>query len=225
MNKKHILFLVLTQLLILSCKDNSNHLSLRILNNKVVSSRIEISDNRIGNNYQLNTINYVLVNNSKNTYYILPPKFKAFNDLVISYGSIIIKDDIGNNIQCVYGGTHCGNNSTSHNELNMYFKDLGYRNTNLMNDYKTRCIVIHPKEKLFFENILGIPKNKISNVEYVELIPKEKYHLSLKIEIDTSFYKNRLTRSQLKNIEENKYKLYQGTIISENSVPIVFVNE
>ncbi len=57
----------------------------------------------------------------------------------------------------------------------------------------------------------------------VKLRKDKKYSAILKLKCDTTNIKKYLTWSQLKNIEENNYRLFHGTIVSENSVPIEFV--
>ncbi len=115
----------------------------------------------------------------------------------------------------------------------LYFNDYkknGYASLGYLWIDRNRVIAetnikIAAGETIFFETHLNIPVNKTRFlIEGVKLNKDKKYSATLKLKCDTTNIKKHLTWSQLKNIEENNYKLFNGTIISENSVPIEFVD-
>ncbi len=114
----------------------------------------------------------------------------------------------------------------------LMYKKLGYKKTYkwyLKNGIINESLIyLEPNEVKYFELYVNLPINspiRSCTFEYFKLNKKKNYDVKLNFHSDTTNIKKYLTWSQLKNIEENNYKLYQGTIISENSVPIVFVDE
>ncbi len=101
------------------------------------------------------------------------------------------------------------------------YESLGYYDTswNFKNyALSKKLIVVKAGESLFFEVSFKLPLGKYY---FVKLNPEEKYSGYLIFHSDTTGVKKYLTWTQLKNMEENNYKLYHGTIKS-NSIPITF---
>ena len=107
------------------------------------------------------------------------------------------------------------------NSLN-YYKTINWIDKNEI--ITNNLIYLKSNEIKYFETFVNLPYSEASNgSSYVKLDSTKNYIANLKFTSDTINIKKHLTWSQLKNIEDNNYKLYHGTIISENSVPLVFV--
>ena len=161
---------------------------------------INIQDDSFPNkNYGLNLNNLNIINNNTNK--LLQPH-DAFVSEVLSSPK---------------------NHSISFNQK------LNYTDTkwNVKNEIiSDKIIELAAGEIKYFETIVNLPYNKPSNGSFQSYIlsSTEDYSASMKFCSNTTNIKKYLTWSQLKNIEENNYKLFHGTITSENSVPIVFVD-
>ncbi len=111
-----------------------------------------------------------------------------------------------------------------------YFKNLNYNNSTIWYEknklINSNFIFIKSNEEKYFEVYINLPySDASSSANRYDLDSTKKYIANLKFISDTTNIKKYLTWSQLKNIEANNYKLYHGTIVSENSVPIVFVDK
>jgi len=110
-----------------------------------------------------------------------------------------------------------------YNNLN-YSKSLFWMEKN--QQITNNMVCLKSNEVKYFETFVNLPYNVSSdNANYVELNFSDNYNAFLKFISDTTNIKKYLTWSQLKNIKENNYKLFHGTITSENSVPVVFVDK
>ncbi len=154
--------------------------------------------------YGLDLENLVVSNNSTNK------RVKHYNSFV---------NEIINNCE----------NYTDSNFLKTHNK-LGYSNKNNWliknNNISKQIIQLPSNQVVYFETFVNLPFNKYSSGSFqsVELNRDNKYSCKITINSDTTNIKEHLTWSQLKNIEENNYKLFHGTITSKNTVPIEFVD-
>ena len=110
-----------------------------------------------------------------------------------------------------------------------YFKNLKYNNSTIWHEknklINSNFIFIKSEGEKYFEVYINLPYSDASTSgNHYDLDSTKNYNVFLKLTSDTTNIKKYLTWPQLKNIEENNYKLFHGTIISENSVPIVFVD-
>ncbi len=112
----------------------------------------------------------------------------------------------------------------------LYIKNYnknGYYNEKWIrkNIYLSEKFIKIPSGKTaFFETHVNIPFNKpsLGSLQTVKLSKKNKYSVSMIFNIDSTDIRGYLTWSQQKNLEENDYQIYHGTIKS-NTVPLIFV--
>ena len=93
-----------------------------------------------------------------------------------------------------------------------------------LNQTKENLIYINSGEVIYFETYISLPYNSPSlfSTQRLNIDLNNKYRIALTFDFDSTNVKNYLTWSQLKTIEENEYKFYQGSLES-NSVPLVFI--
>jgi len=186
-----------------------------------------------------NIVRFKIINNTSNNYFlkisnINNPLFEEQSFPNILYGldlkNLQIINDSTKEVIKSYSMLNQEVNITKDKDstlLKMYNK-LGYINNNdwitINKNLSKRIILIPSKQSIFFETAVNLPFNRPyrSVSQGILLNKKNKYSAQVILYSDTTNIKKYLTWSQLKNIEENNYKLFHGTITSENSVPIVF---
>ena len=84
--------------------------------------------------------------------------------------------------------------------------------------------IIHAHEALYFEWFIVLPfGNMLEDINYsVKLDSTKKYYAEILMHSDTIHYKKAISRTDLKTIQENGYKIFNGTIRSKNRIPIIF---
>lgn len=89
---------------------------------------------------------------------------------------------------------------------------------------ENRNFIIHPNETLYFEWFVILPfGNLIEDANYnVFLNSTKEYYAEILMHSDSINYKNILSRTDIKTIDENGCEIYNGTIKSINRVPVVF---
>jgi hypothetical protein len=250
MNTKFHLSILSFLVICYSCKNNSkNDIELGFLNKNLKAYCIKGDCTyKAAYNFEnykkksVNKVRFKIKNNSHNNYYINTYCIneyatkgctyqESFPDVSfgLSLNNLLIRDN--NKIitsdyifqKELFIETECSNYNDS--LLFKRYHSLGYKNDaqNYINYNVTKNLIkIRAGETLYFETYINLPFN---NSQFVKLSPDKKYTASLTFYADTTNLKKVLTWAQLKDIEENNYKLYQGTITSTNSIPIVFVEE
>ncbi|OYQ38085.1 hypothetical protein CHU92_06615 [Flavobacterium cyanobacteriorum] len=104
-----------------------------------------------------------------------------------------------------------------------YTELLGY---NVLQKNSFTNFTIHPNETLYFEWFLVLPFGTLTeeNKYFVKLDENKKYYAELFINSDTINIKNKISRTDKRMIEENKYKVFTGILKSKNRVPVKFNN-
>ena len=220
--KQIILFLVL--FILLGCNKKDGDLSLEITDKEVKT----LVNNKTG---QWMVVNYFLENSSNKIYLIRK---------TVNYES-------GNKRSLISNGLNFkildGKNEIPYKikriQLNESYKEYLLNKDNLESiilkkwtnsKYKNidnDIIIIHPHEKLFFQEIINLNEPSIffeKRDYYVELEKNKKYSLKMKIISDTSELMPNLPAHVLQTIKNNNLKIYNGTIQSKNEAPIEIIH-
>ncbi len=227
-------------LLIFSCSPK-NEIRITILNNQLNLTNF---DNEL--TFKKNHIKIKIENLSTNNYVIsnfcFPNKFKycsmsssafpAFNGTLDLDNLLFINDSNDTIFKPTGYFIHPTDKFVLNEILNdsiikSKYKNIGYKSDDFIffnKNLKDQLIYLKSNETLYFETFIDFPIN-LNYTKFVKLKKQKNYSATLIIHSDTTNIKKYLTWSQLKNIEANNYKLYHGTIVSENSVPIVFVDK
>lgn len=234
-------------LTLMSCRNKEGRLTLTVLNQQIqsyvpkdtIDYRIAI-DRHTYSDKGKNIIKYKFENNSDTTYLLISdyPWMFYNNELDgMPYYRFIITDENGKKAKL---GNSFSENSKEYNkylnyknELNKdFYHNLGYDDKPSLwyiknQIFSKRMIIIHPNETLYFEDYVFFPQaynENINNSDSVIFNYDLDYTLKLIFHYssfeDISDY---LTDSQMKTIEENNYKVYNGSLESENQIPIKFV--
>ena len=226
---KKIIYILILFTTIISCSKNNSLIVNKGLELKILNDSILSYDAKAKKTYK-NIIYSTITNKTNEKIILLPISPFGFRNGYLSYENVGILNTKNNKEIPLGIGFHFIENDLNNCidiEMSDFKQELGYKKrkkSNLMYFYENNKIVIHPKETLYFESSLSLPDNTKRNFQRVELNKENQYKLFLSVKIDTAFYKERLTNSTLRTIKENNYKLFHGTITSENSVPIVFKN-
>jgi len=245
-NKVILIFLLIV--IFTSCNNNKDGLKLTVLNkslraycpsgdcnvvslhfdstyNKKSDNIVKLKfENKSNYNYIINTL--CLSSYTKGCSY---PKTFPDEKNPLSIGNISIINTKGEEVK-IEGILHQENPiservSSYNDSLNQEkYESLGYYDAswNFKNyALSKKLILIKAGESLFFEVSFKLP---LGEYYFVKLNPEEKYSGYLIFHSDTTRFKKYLTWAQLKNMEENNYKVYHGTIKS-NSFPIIFVKK
>jgi len=226
---KYVLIIVIV--IINSCTLKGK-LDVDILDSKINTTSFR--DNEYHNN-SFSIIRFRINNNTKynyvlnNPYSILdssfPNKYSA-----LSLNNIIIKDSNDGTLPMELVDFSLSGKIVPYLKMKdtlMYnhYKKLGYdmNKISTLNKIEENLIFIKAGEVLYFETYFSLPFNtpSIFNTEKINVIKDKKYEVSLIFDFDSTNVKRNLTWSQLKSIEKNKYKFYNGKIKS-NSVPLIF---
>ncbi|WP_299112098.1 hypothetical protein [uncultured Winogradskyella sp.] len=234
---------------ILSCSDKKE-LELTFLNDSLVSyvpkdtihNRITIGRQhykKISNNI----ITFKIHNKSKDTYLLIfdnkygncyPDSFRA-----IGFQNLIFSDKDGNSP--IYSNTTATAEELHYNFLDYqdsvqktYYDNIGYDNK--LDSWKKKSakisksiITIHPDESVYFETYTSLPQKKddlIGDYSGVSFDTAKKFEAKLRFTfLGYDDVKDFLTEIKKKEIKENGYKVYNGTLESTNSVPVNFIKK
>lgn len=205
---------------LISCNENNKqNLELEILNNKVETYKDQDST-------YCNVLTYRLKNNTGKTYCILPNEESSLtyklNCLNIeNLGCVFISKDDTLKINRKFVNF---SDTNFQNDLFKLFdeksKKLGYKINGYSKDYidKNRFF-IHPNEIIYFEKLICLPlPDKFSS--RLDFDNNKKYSLRIFIHSDSTNYKNILSRTDIRTVEDNSYEVYHGIIESVNTVPV-----
>ena len=78
---------------------------------------------------------------------------------------------------------------------------------------------------MFFEWFVNLPYGNDMQNAHVELDKNKKYYAEMVMFSDSINYKKSVSRTTLKTIKENNYKIFHGIIKSKNKIPIKFLSE
>lgn len=163
-------------------------------------------------------ITYKLTNNTDDSYYFnisdLNRKSKTDNYIQIDKAFIAFLNK--NENLAIIKGRYLENYHTWN-----VLEYLDYERANF--DY-SKNFIIHPHETLYFEWFLVLPFGTfLEDIRYyIDLNKEESYSAELFLNSDGINYKNRISRTDLKTIEENGYKVFNGTLKAKNKIPVVF---
>lgn len=216
---------------VIGCKKKEG-LELEIVNKEINSLNFNVEDFKkfiktdtlISYKLAKTILEYKLINNSDKTYYF---NLDGFNDnleknyIKIDRSFINIFDNNKQKVK-IYSSepTVSGfGNFKDYNYLSM--KELNY--TFLT---KNKNFIIHPKETIYFEWFIILPYGSLKEFENYSVIldSQKKYFAEILMYSDGVNYKKNISRTDLKTIEENGYKVYNGIIKSKNKIPVKFVN-
>lgn len=109
--------------------------------------------------------------------------------------------------------------------ITTYYKKLGYTTPSILvlkNYVEHNTVIIPSHETIYYENVVGIPYNTTPlSPQSVELKKNKTYTVSLEFKADTTNLKKFFSKSLLKTIKENHYRIFTGELKS-NSIPLVF---
>jgi hypothetical protein len=222
----------------ISCnKNDDRQLELEILSKSIVS--LKNKDNLSGMYENMKDselkksktiIVYKLTNYSSSSYYFnLNPNSKhqgKFEGISLKNGDL-----------CIYQNDNSGVVKINNHRINPNFdkndcysknlkisKFLGYPN-GFDSPYLQEQLnfIIHPHETLFFEWFVNLPYGNEMQHSYVELDKNKKYYAEIVMFSDSVNYVKSVSRTTLKTIKENNYKIFHGIIKSKNKIPIKFV--
>lgn len=103
---------------------------------------------------------------------------------------------------------------------NVLMEHLGYESY----FYNDLNFIIHPDETLYFEWFLVLPFGTLlEEYNYSAIFDNsQSYSAQLFLSSEGINYKKDISRTDLKTIEENGYKVFNGVLKSKNKIPIVF---
>lgn len=229
------LFILLSAILTgCNSQETSDGLELEILTKEVKYKNVAMNDypkyiqaNDVPIEVARTVITYKLKNNSGKTYYFnldelnfdrSREKFK-YEHIKINTAYIDIFDDKGNYQKPRVSLPSLGGFSTEE----LYKKSLNYDDRRVYLD-NGKNFIIHPNETLYFEWFVVLPfGHLLKEANYgVELNPKQNYYAEVLVHSDSLNYKDIISRTDLKTIQENGYEVFNGTIRSKNKIPVVF---
>lgn len=225
---KHSVFIAFS-FLVSSCVTKENDLELIILNEEIISCNYNEKYNEDMNaSNSINIIKYKLINHSDNTYYFnknyheIYKKDSYLVGLLADQNTVFM--DKNNNIAQPYFSSIYPTDSM---DTYIKFRDklqkqeaknLGYKSgiLPLQNNF-----TIHPGETLYFEYFVNLSNDKFGRNESRIAFDKEKkYKMKIQIYSDSKNYDHTISHSDLKTIEMNNYKIFNGFINSKNEVPL-----
>ena len=246
---KKIFYFIITLLLSCTKKEANKTIELKILSPSIVCNKnldsMRYSNKDFRKNQNNTVLRFKITNKTNQNYFlIIRNVFNTYNGINTKDGANldldflqIVNSDNNDTVKINYACTlpmpnkkqlelFENNNRIKIQQFNNlnYFKSLDWINKNEL--ISNNLLYLKSNEVKYFETFVNLPYSEASNgCSYVELNYKFKYTASLKFMTDTTNIKKYLTWSQLKNIEANNYQFYNGTIVSENALPIVFVEE
>jgi len=159
------------------------------------------------------------------TYYLPSASLGSF--LGMSYSNLVFNNLNEKQIKHISNSSYSSSSSyyKSRDSLTLdFYNKMGYNNNNnnkLNGSFQTNSITIPAKTTIYFESYFTMPYNQSSN-EYIELDKKGKYTINLSFISNKDEAIKHLSNSQKETIKHNNYKIFDGELISTNSVPIIF---
>jgi hypothetical protein len=252
--------MLLVLFLLPSCNKKKSGLEIILLTNEIRCVEIpfknvfEINEkkyfkNGIYDSLSKNIINYKIVNNSSEKYFIILNKEDIdvleshyLNKMGIKYDGVFL--NLYNNNSILSSQTTLTSGGSSYETELEYYKSSMYRinyidslfivNANKMKLYKTKSpsvlhreilensFVIYPGESKYFTSLVNLPlrKNKIGLLTDVNKIKPNLSSISI---VNNASYTNeKLSKNQKKEIKENGYTIFDG-VIQSNKVPVKMV--
>jgi hypothetical protein len=236
-------YLLLTFIILLSCNKRveKEELELIVLNKHIISygySRKDHKDFDSLNKKTNNIIEFKLTNNGSKIVY--------FNRGFL-YSDVLQKNYVPGNLSgkwfvnsiFINNYNEFSNNSSYFNHKNEKIQDfIDYyrkKDEDLLKSlnydyskYNTFCLksnfAIHPGETIFFEYPLHLPYDNLDldNSNFVFKKGKE-YFFKIQIFSDSTNLEKYLTRTDIKTIQENNYKVYHGVLESKNMVKVKII--
>lgn len=216
-----------------SCKPKEDEIVLKILNTEVSSYGYKLNeeyfkDPELYDQKSKSFIRYSITNNSTTIYYFnqnVRAIKKNYGIWIADIAELMIQDDKGvvinprYTIHCMFTEDYSNFLETKDNELKERVKNLGYEPKLYPFIFlNNKSFFIHPNETLYFEDVVWLPGNSEMGIRFIK---NKSYTAHIEIASDSTTYKKDNTRQVLKTIEANGYKVFHGTIKSEN-VPVVF---
>lgn len=235
MNKYLVL---LSFFFLMSCTDEQGKLELEILNNEIVSCKVNKSNSPTTNlndytNKSLNVIRYKLTNNSNTIYYFNKNYDKIFkmpgflNGNMSERENIAFIDEEGHTAKVPFVCAYPSDSMFVYLKFRRIYEEkerkaLGYSTRGL--PPKHNCI-IHPGETLYFESYMHLPDDKSeSDNSHFVFDERKKYKMKIQVYSDSTNYKKTISKSDVATIKENHYVVFNGIITSKNEVPLRFID-
>ncbi|KGO89251.1 hypothetical protein [Flavobacterium suncheonense] len=106
----------------------------------------------------------------------------------------------------------------------MINKKLDYKNNSVLSYFKkTNNFILHPGEIKIIEGFVTLPVGDDLNSSSIKIEEGNKYFASIFICSDSTDLDN-LSKSEIKTIRDNGYKIFHGLIYSKNKVPIKIIH-
>lgn len=225
--------LILSSVMLLGCNKHED-IELEIITKEINYLDIDFSnhmdyflDNELAPQKSRTILLYKLTNHSNKSYYFNIDSYH--NDLKYDFKMIDKAYVRIMNTKNEYQKPHVSIPSKDGfpTDEDMYKQYLNY-NRYSANNYGLERLhsnfVIHPNETLYFEWFLILPFiDFIEDINYTyKLDTSQEYFADVLIHSDTIKWREILSRTDIKNIEENGYKIYNGTLESKNKIPIKF---
>ena len=216
--------------IVFSCTKKEDF-ELEIINKEIKSIKLESisTEEYLKNNLLINQsktiITYKLTNNTSKTYFFSLNRYnEEFNMKYIRVDRIYINIFNENNLNIKHKSSYPTFDSNPARKLTKEYEILNQLNYPFL--FKFNNFIIHPNETLYFEWFVMLPKG--NEIEFpnnrVDLDSSKKYFAQIMLKSDSTNYKNFISRTELKTIQENGYEVYDGIIKSKNKVPIKFVD-
>lgn len=230
----------------ISCKTDSKGLELTVLNKDFVAycpkqecidSERFLEDDIY--NKKVNILHFKIENKSDQTYFFMPigkkgkmgnVAYRSFPKLLsgLSLRNLAVKNSKGEMMK--YGGhpTHSSDYEMKTDSLaNLYYQKMEY-DLNYNRELSQNVILVIPSgETVFYETNFTLPLNQTSSEytqEFLKLDKNESYTASLIFAGEKELVEKRLTNAQKETIKYNNYKIFDGELLSTNSVPIIFMD-
>lgn len=228
-----------------SPKNNLTGLELILLNKSVNADKFAVNCNRfkfnkdsIYINKSRTIISYKIVNNDDCGYYLnfLSKSKIGYNisgvPILNNFGKIILFDSYNNVLKINFRNIDDFSKSDFqiYSDLKIKYLNETAENLNYNISGQEKNITdesnffIKPNETIYFEGYINLPYGKDKFSPDVMFIDNKPVFASVIIVSDSTNYKNILSRTDLRTIEDNKYKVYNGIIKSQNKVPIKFID-
>lgn len=212
-----------------SCRKNSEHIELEILNNDFICYSGD-KHYFFSEEYQkkyLTIYRYKIKNNSKKKYIFnldVTSKF-LYKEKEYFNGKDILFFNSDSDSLDVYGRINNSSNNCKENYFKYIESNLGNRFLNIEKNklFKVNNFTLNPGEIKYIENYVILPYGDDYNNNSIKLKKGKNYFVNLKIWSDSTDTKNFFNDSELKTFKENGYEFFHGTVISKNKVPLKMV--
>jgi len=242
---KYILLILLG---FISCKTNTEGLEITILSKELIAycpdTECIYPDRFLKEgiyDIDVNILRFKIENKSDQTYFFMPIGRRGENGNVtynsfpklfsgLSLRNLLIKNNKGNELERGGHAFHLNKFEQKTDSLmSNYYQKMEYkmnRTLGFFTGLAQRSVLIIPAgETIFYETYFTLPLNQTfygSSQEFFKLDKKENYNVSLIFAGEKELVEKRLTNAQKETIKHNNYKIFDGTLISTNSVPIIF---